>query len=378
MLQNDHRAAASAGDATVAQSASQKSEHGPYQSRVTAGDRPGHQTQMSAACRSAQRRLLDRCGLPLGWSPSGVTPLGARRERRMRAPGRRPAIATPHVGPARHDQNRIDPGPRNQHGEPPQEFDRIRHQMRRPVRPRVPQFEPHLTVRCEAQPILRNGRPQHVTAHTLKALAIARWDADARVEVEATLPRMTAPGRGGVALADRVTTTANGCPRPSTERRHALHGCRRDPGQPGGVLGPPVTCAAVVAVADPPPLPASGSAWQPARTATVVSSDRATNLLTVERVSGERLTYDPSRLLGVTTYQAEERAFPIGDGVQFTAPSTDFHVANRELGTLTALDGESATIRLERGRTVSFRVAEHPLLGFRLRRHESQRAGPNG
>ena len=49
---------------------------------------------------------------------------------------------------------------------------------------------------------------------------------------------------------------------------------------------------------------------------------------------GELVTYDPSRLRGISAYREIEREFAIGDRVQLTAPNRDLQVANRDLGTL--------------------------------------------
>ena len=50
--------------------------------------------------------------------------------------------------------------------------------------------------------------------------------------------------------------------------------------------------------------------------------------------NGEQVTYDPSRLRGITAYREIEREFAIGDKIQFTAPQRDLQVANRDLGTI--------------------------------------------
>ena len=67
---------------------------------------------------------------------------------------------------------------------------------------------------------------------------------------------------------------------------------------------------------------------------TVTAIDAKQNLLIVERENGERVTYDPRRLQGISVYREAERQFAEGDRVQFTAPSKDLQVANRELGTV--------------------------------------------
>jgi ATP-dependent exoDNAse (exonuclease V) alpha subunit len=99
------------------------------------------------------------------------------------------------------------------------------------------------------------------------------------------------------------------------------------------------------------------------------------NQITVRRENGERQTYDPRRLSGVAVYRENERAFSEGDRVQFTAPSKDLHVANRELGTVGAV-GQSGDvrIRLDSGREVEFNIRHHPHLdhGYAVTSHSSQ------
>ena len=75
--------------------------------------------------------------------------------------------------------------------------------------------------------------------------------------------------------------------------------------------------------------------------ASMRASRRSTPRTTASRSpvdSGERVTYDPRRLQGVTLYREADRAFAVGDRVQFTAPYRERHVANRELGTLEQID----------------------------------------
>jgi hypothetical protein len=113
---------------------------------------------------------------------------------------------------------------------------------------------------------------------------------------------------------------------------------------------------------------------EPGAYAEVVSRDTTANTVTVQREDGTRLTYNPSRLSGVSVYQTEDRAFAVGDRVQFTAPSKDLRVANRELGTLERLEDGRATIRLEGGRTLRYRIADHPHLdyGYAVTSHSAQ------
>ena len=83
---------------------------------------------------------------------------------------------------------------------------------------------------------------------------------------------------------------------------------------------------------------------EPGEYARVEQVDARENRVTIERENGEHQTYDPRRLAGVAVYHENERAFSEGDRVQFTAPSRDLHVANRELGTIEKINdaGERA------------------------------------
>ena len=99
------------------------------------------------------------------------------------------------------------------------------------------------------------------------------------------------------------------------------------------------------------------------------------NLLTVKRESGEKVSYDPRRLQGVTLYRETERAFSQGDHVQFTAPNREQHIANRELGTIEKTDASGhLQLRMDSGRTVAFNVKDNPHLdyGYAVTSHSSQ------
>jgi len=109
----------------------------------------------------------------------------------------------------------------------------------------------------------------------------------------------------------------------------------------------------------------------------VTGVDREHNLLTIERDSGQRLTYDPRRLHGVSVYRETERDFSTGDRVQFTAPYRDEHIANRQLGTVEKVDAEgNLQVRLDSGQDVQFSIREHPHVdyGYAVTSHSSQGA----
>jgi conjugative relaxase-like TrwC/TraI family protein len=99
------------------------------------------------------------------------------------------------------------------------------------------------------------------------------------------------------------------------------------------------------------------------------------NRVTVRRENGERVSYDPRRLHGVTLYWETERTLSEGDRVQFTAPYKEQHVANRELGTVKKMDaGGNVQLHLDSGRCIAFNVKENPHLdyGYAVTSHSSQ------
>jgi conjugative relaxase-like TrwC/TraI family protein len=107
---------------------------------------------------------------------------------------------------------------------------------------------------------------------------------------------------------------------------------------------------------------------------TVTAIDRKQNLLTVAKPNGKTVTYDPSRLHGVSVYRTERRAFAAGERIQFTAPFNDKKIANRELATLRAISGNKLTVALDSGKTVTFTTKEHANLdyGYAVTSHSSQ------
>jgi len=109
--------------------------------------------------------------------------------------------------------------------------------------------------------------------------------------------------------------------------------------------------------------------------ATITNADGKDNLVTVEREDGQEVTYDPRRLQGASIYREAEREFAEGDRVQFTAPSKELHVVNRELGTIVGIEeGGELSIHTDSGRTLQFDIEEHPHLdyGYAVTSHSSQ------
>jgi conjugative relaxase-like TrwC/TraI family protein len=111
--------------------------------------------------------------------------------------------------------------------------------------------------------------------------------------------------------------------------------------------------------------------------AQVVTTNATENLVTVRKEDGQQVTYDPSRLRGIAAYREIEQEFSIGDKVQFTAPSRDLQVANRDLGTIQHVgDDGKISVRMDsaKDRTVRFDANEmrHFDHGYAMTSHSSQ------
>lgn len=109
-----------------------------------------------------------------------------------------------------------------------------------------------------------------------------------------------------------------------------------------------------------------------ARVITVHAQD---NTLTVLRANGEQTTYDPRRQMGVSVYRAQEKAFSVGDRIQFTAPNQELKVANRELGTVENIAQDGAMrLKLDGGRSVDFDSQRFPHIdqGYAVTSYSSQ------
>src|ERR1700677_4013606 len=107
----------------------------------------------------------------------------------------------------------------------------------------------------------------------------------------------------------------------------------------------------------------------------VVAVNGQANTLTVLRTNGEQTTYDPRRQMGVSVYREQEKAFPVGDRIQFTAPNQELKIANRELGTVEGIaqDG-TMRLKLDNERSMSFDPQRHPHLdhGYAVTSYSSQ------
>jgi conjugative relaxase-like TrwC/TraI family protein len=104
--------------------------------------------------------------------------------------------------------------------------------------------------------------------------------------------------------------------------------------------------------------------------------DVRANTLTVELENGASVTYDPRRLRGVNVFTEAVREFSNGDRIQFTESNKTLGVANRDLGTITAIDNGQMTVLLDGKQpreipfdTAQFRQFDH---GYAVTSHSSQ------
>jgi len=107
----------------------------------------------------------------------------------------------------------------------------------------------------------------------------------------------------------------------------------------------------------------------------VKSIDAQNNRLTVLRVDGSETTYDPRRQMGVSVYREQEKAFSVGDRIQFTAPNHELKIANRELGTVENIAPDGAMrLKLDNGRSMNYEPQRHPHLdhGYAVTSYSSQ------
>jgi ATP-dependent exoDNAse (exonuclease V) alpha subunit len=107
----------------------------------------------------------------------------------------------------------------------------------------------------------------------------------------------------------------------------------------------------------------------------VLAVNTQANTLTVVRGNGEQTTYDPRRQIGVSVYREEEKRFSVGDRIQFTAPSQELKIANRDLGTVESVGRDGAMrLRLDDERSVDFNPQRHPHLdhGYAVTSYSSQ------
>jgi conjugative relaxase-like TrwC/TraI family protein len=108
--------------------------------------------------------------------------------------------------------------------------------------------------------------------------------------------------------------------------------------------------------------------------ATVTATNHEKNEITVRFANGRTLTYDPTRLSGVSVYNEAERSFAEGDRIQFRAPFAEKRIVNGELGSIRKIEPEHLRVTLDSGREVSFDPQQFRHLdhGYAVTSHSSQ------
>jgi conjugative relaxase-like TrwC/TraI family protein len=108
---------------------------------------------------------------------------------------------------------------------------------------------------------------------------------------------------------------------------------------------------------------------------TVVGINTGSNLLAVEKSTGELTNYDPRRLSGVSVYREVVQEFSAGDRIQFTAPDKSLGTANRDLAVIESVASDGIiTARLDNNRRVEFNAQQHCHFdhGYAVTSHSSQ------
>ncbi|HEY4422583.1 MAG TPA: MobF family relaxase [Pyrinomonadaceae bacterium] len=108
--------------------------------------------------------------------------------------------------------------------------------------------------------------------------------------------------------------------------------------------------------------------------AKVIDTDHKTNKITVCFLNGRKLTYNPTRLSGVSVYYESERAFAEGDRLQIRAPFREKRIANGGLGTITKIEPDRIRLTMDSGREVSvdLRKFRHLDYGYAVTSHSAQ------
>lgn len=108
--------------------------------------------------------------------------------------------------------------------------------------------------------------------------------------------------------------------------------------------------------------------------ARVIGVDAAHNQLTIALLDGRQRSYDPRRQQGVSVYREEQRAFSVGDRIQFTAPDNELKIANRELAMVERISDGRMGVRLDDGRSIEIDPIRNPHIdhGYAVTSHSSQ------
>jgi hypothetical protein len=103
----------------------------------------------------------------------------------------------------------------------------IESQVRRSVRPSVPQCEPDLPVATDLQPVLREWRSQRVATEALQAIALIGSRHEARMKIEPVDVGVSGAQCHGRLFLRRVAAPAHAHPRTRAQRHSAFDGRRR-------------------------------------------------------------------------------------------------------------------------------------------------------
>lgn len=108
--------------------------------------------------------------------------------------------------------------------------------------------------------------------------------------------------------------------------------------------------------------------------ARVIDTDPERTRLPVRLWNGRELTYNPTRLSGVSVSYEAERAFAAGDRLQIRAPFRAKRIANGELGTITKIEPDQIRLAMDSGREVmvDLRNVRHLDYGYAVTSHSSQ------
>ena len=91
-----------------------------------------------------------------------------------------------------------------QHRQPSQKLDGVEQHVGRPIAPWLPELQPHVSLLSHVEPLGGHGWTQRIAAHTLEPLPLPGRDDEARMQVEAVRPCVTAIVREGLALVEWV------------------------------------------------------------------------------------------------------------------------------------------------------------------------------
>jgi ATP-dependent exoDNAse (exonuclease V) alpha subunit len=79
----------------------------------------------------------------------------------------------------------------------------------------------------------------------------------------------------------------------------------------------------------------------------VVKVDAENNTLIVMDERARLVEYDPKRLKGVAVYREDERAFSVGDRIQFRAPYPEKRIVTNEIAYVEKIDGDRMMVRMD-------------------------------